>query len=134
MTRKFRRLHDLGYFIIPFVEFLSIATGYFLIKTAADEFGKLNFIGTILVVGGVVSLFTGWPLLFARVNDFRWDAVYLVGGAVFLAFLFLGPKEMTVLGLVAMFAGPGMLIAGFSYLSRRLIAYFVELRRLQPSD
>ena len=41
---------------------------------------------------------------------------------------------MTVLGLVAMFAGPGMLIAGFSYLSRRIIAYFVELRRLQPSD
>ncbi|BAU94558.1 hypothetical protein N24_0296 [Corynebacterium suranareeae] len=134
MSRKFRRLHDLGYFIIPFIELLSIATGYFLIKTAADEFGKLNFIGMTLIIGGVVSLFIGWPLLFARANNFKWDAVYLVGGAAFWAYFLLGPKEMTVLGLVAMFAGPGMLLAGFSSLSRRLIAYFVELRRLQPSD
>lgn len=105
--------------------------GYFLIKTAADEFGKLNFIGMTLIIGGGFSLFTGWPLLFARVNDFRWDAVYLVSGAALWAYLLLGPKDMTILGLVAMFAGPGMLIAGFSSLSRRLIAYLVELRRLQ---
>ena len=130
MPRKFKRLYDIGYFIFPFIELVSITVGYLLMKTTPDEFSNQHFIGMNLLIGGVVSIFTGWPLLFIRVNVFWWDVAYLVSGVAFFTYFLMGPKDMTALGLIAMFAGPGMVVAGFSYLFRRSIAFYLESRRM----
>lgn len=100
-------------------------------KTAYNEFADQHFAGTVLLLAGVVSGLLGWPLLFAKVSVFWFDIAYIVLGVVCFAVFAMSAPEMTVPGLLSLFLGPGIALAGLSYLLRRAMAFYIERRKLR---
>ncbi len=110
--------------IFPFTEILAIGIAAILINMAYNEFATQHGVGSVLLVAGVGSVLFGWPLLLARVNVFWFDIAYIVVAVV--GFIVFVRGEMSVLGLAFSFLAPGMVLAGVSYLIRRLIAFQLE--------
>ncbi len=128
MSDRHPSLHSTGYLIFPFIEVASIIIGYLLMSSSSDEFSDQHFLGVALLIAGVVSLLVSWPLLFARITTFRFDLAYIAGGLILSSYLLFSSEEMTVLGLISVFLGPGIVLAGLAVLIRRGLALFFERR------
>ena len=110
--------------IFPFTEVLTIIIAVILMNTADNEFTDQHLLGSFLLTAGVGSALLGWPLLLARLNVFWFDIAYILLAVLGVITFVRG--EISVPGLVFTFLGPGMLLAGVSYLIRRLIAFQCE--------
>lgn len=128
-VRPHQRLAAARGWNLPIPEVLILIAGLLFQLITADPTSIMGRLALNAETAGWSALIIGIPLLFVPLRIIWFDIAYIVIGlAIYLYMMTFLDGSYIFLGLLLL-AGMGMILAGVSFLARRIIAYRLALRR-----
>lgn len=116
-----KRLSELWGWNLPFPEFSLMVLGIFLQILVPGETSWGGVLGSLLLLGGIVALVVGVPLVLTSIKPQIADIIYIVGGAGAFWYANTDAAELNGSVYILLFPSFGFMMAGASYLLRRSI-------------